>query len=228
MSKGPRRGRLYVLALTGGKAVPFSAAGHRIEFVKADVVYAAVERLDERPGVSEEALRTQHDIVMRIAAKVDAILPARFGSLVDHEELARVVELRRDAIREALDLVRGRVQMTVRLLDAEAHAAVTPLAHAGAGAASGTEYLQARRQAAARALPDAVTDVTAAVKDIVAAERSEAGQGRVAATVYHLVDRAAVDKYRKRLARLPSGPGRQTLSVSGPWAPFAFGPELWP
>ena len=111
---------LYVFALAAGKAGPFSAAGHRIEFVKADAVYAAVERLDERPAVSEAALRTQHDIVARIAAKVDAILPARFGSLVDVEELERVVALRREAIRDALDLVRGRVQMTVRLFDAEA------------------------------------------------------------------------------------------------------------
>jgi hypothetical protein len=219
---------LYVFALTGGKAVPFSAAEHRIEFVKADAVYAAVERLDERPAVSEEALRTQHDIVVRIAAKVDAILPARFGSFVDLEELARIVELRRAAIRDALDLVRGRVQMTVRVFDAEAPAAANPLAHAGMGAATGTEYLQARRQAAVRAAPQVVAAISVAVKDVVAAERTEAGQGRVAATVYHLVDHAAVNKYRKRLAAVPSGPDRQTLSVSGPWPPFAFGPELWP
>ena len=231
MTRGPRRpapGRLYVLALAGGKAAPFTVAGHRIEFVKADAVYAAVERLDARPAVSEEALRIQHDIVVRIAAKVDAILPARFGSLVELEELERVVELRREVIREALDLVRGRAQMTVRVLDAEAQTAVTPLAHAGTRAASGTEYLQARRQATVRALPQAVAAIAAAVKDIVAAERSEAGQGRVAATVYHLVDHAAVSEYRKILAGIPSGSDRQTLSVSGPWPPFAFGPELWP
>jgi predicted component of type VI protein secretion system len=220
---------LYVFALVAGKAGSFSAAGHRIEFVKADAVYAAVERLDERPAVSEAALRTQHDIVVRIAAKVDAVLPARFGSLVDLEELERVVELRREAIRDALDLVRGRAQMTVRLFDAEAQdAAVNPLAHAATVATSGTHYLQARRQAAVRALPQAVAAITAAVKDIVAAERSEAGQGRVAATVYHLVDCAAVEKYRRRLAGISSGPDGQTLTVSGPWPPFAFGPELWP
>ncbi len=132
-----------MFALAAGKAGTFSAAGHRIEFVKADAVYAAVERLDERPAVSEAALRAQHDIVARIAAKVDAILPARFGSLVDVEELERVVALRREAIRDALDLVRGRVQMTVRLFDAEA---AVPLAHAATAARSGTEYLQARRE----------------------------------------------------------------------------------
>jgi len=196
--------------------------------VKADAVYAAVERLDERPAISEAALRAQHEIVARIAAKVDAILPARFGSLVELEELERVVALRREAIRDALTLVRGRTQMTVRVFDAEAHAAVAPLAHAATQATSGTEYLHARRQAAVRAQPQAVAAIAAAVKDIVAAERSEAGQGRVAATVYHLVEHARVDKYRKRIARIPSGPDRQTLSVSGPWPPFAFVPELWP
>jgi len=220
--------RLYVFALAGRKTGGFTTAGHRIEFVKADAVYAAVERLAERPAVSEAALRTQHEIVARIAAKVDAILPARFGSLVDLAELERVVALRREAIGDALDLVRGRVQMTVRLLDAEARAAAAPLAHAVTAAASGTEYLQARRQAAVRSLQQAVAAITAAVKDIVAAERSEAGQGRVAATIYHLVEHAAVAGYRKRIAGIPPGPDDQTMSVSGPWPPFAFVPELWP
>jgi hypothetical protein len=219
---------LYVFALAGRKAAAFTAAGHRIEFVRAGAVYAAVERLDERPAVSEAALRTQHEIVARIAAKVDAILPARFGSLVDLEELERVIAIRGDAIRGALELVRGRAQMTVRLLDGEARPAIVPLAHAAAGATSGTEYLHARRRAAVHALPQAVTTIAAAVKDIVAAERLEAGQGRVAATVYHLVEHAAVAGYRKRLAGISPGPDGQTLSISGPWPPFAFVPELWP
>jgi hypothetical protein len=218
--------RLYVFALAAGKAGTFRAAGHRIEFVKADAVYAAVERLETGPAVTEAALRAQHDIVAQIAAKVGAILPARFGSLVDTAELERVVALRREAIHDALNLVSGRAQMTVRLFEAEA---AVPLAHAATAARSGTEYLQARREAAARrALPLSVAAITAAVKDIVAAERSEAGQGRVAATIYHLVDRAAVDDYKKRLAGIPPGPDSQMMSVSGPWPPFAFVPELWP
>lgn len=219
---------LYVFAIAARKATPFSAAGHRIEFVKTDDVYAAVERIEEGPAVSEAALRTQHDIVARIAGKVDAILPARFGSLVDVQELERVVALRRDAIREALDLVRGRDQMTVRLFDAGVRASPRSLPPAGTDAASGTDYLQKRRQATtARALPPTVAAITAAVRDIVAAERSEPGEGRIAATVYHLVERAAVDKYKERLTGLHSKLETETLRVSGPWPPFAFVPELW-
>lgn len=220
--------RLYVFALAARKARPFSAAGHRIEFVKADVMYAAVERIEEGPAISEAALRTQHDIVARIAGKVDAILPARFGSLVDVQELERVVALRRDAIRDALDLVRGKDQMTVRLFEAGVRTAPPSLVRDGTDAASGTDYMQKRRQATTgRALPPTVARITKAVRDIVAAERSEPGQGRVAATVYHLVEHAAVDEYKERLARLQSRLATETLRVSGPWPPFAFVPELW-
>ena len=210
-----------------GRPATFSAAGHRIEFVKADAVYAAVERLDERPAVSEAALRTQHDIVARIAAKVDAILPARFGSLVDVEELERVVALRREAIRDALDLVRGRAQMTVRLFDAEARRSAGPRGHGGekrnrvpAGAAAGGR----RARAAAAGGGD---------------YRGREGHRRGGAFGSRSGARGGDDLSPRRSRgggrstgrgspAIPPGPDRQTMSVSGPWPPFAFVPELWP
>lgn len=214
---------LYVFALAGRKARPFSAAGHRIEFVAADGVYAAVERLDAKPVVSQAALRAQHDIVTQVAAKVDAILPARFGSFVDAEELERVIALRHDVIAEALALVRGRVQMTVRLFEAED----SPAPAARPAAASGTSYLEERRNAAAgRALPRADA-VAATVKDIVFASRTEAGRGRVAVTIYHLVDRAQIAKYKRALSRLETSSDTR-MTVTGPWPPFGFVPDLWP
>jgi hypothetical protein len=215
---------LYVFALAGEKARPFTTAGHRVEFVDVDGVYAAVERLDARPVVSEAALRAQHDIVAQVAGRVDAILPARFGSFVDAEELARVVALRRDVIAEALAVVRGRVQMTVRLFEAEGH----PVPPLRGSAATGTAYLEDRRRVAAgRALPQAAA-VAAAVKHIVAAARTEAGHGHVAATLYHLVDRADLGKYTHALSIFETSPGTGTLTVTGPWAPFGFVPDLWP
>jgi hypothetical protein len=214
---------LYVFALAGRKARSFSAAGHRIEFVDAAGVYAAVERLEARPDVSEAALRTQHDIVAQVATRVDAILPARFGSFVDAAELERVVALRRDVIAEALALVRGRVQMTVRLFDPEGRPDPPPRGNA----ATGTAYLEGRRAAAAgRALPQAEA-IAAAVKDIVAAARTEPGHGRVAGTIYHLVDRADVGKYKRALSTLEASSGGG-MTVTGPWPPFGFVPDLWP
>jgi hypothetical protein len=93
---------LYVFGLSGQKAATFVAAGHRIEFVKADDVYAAVERVSRPPAVSEETLRKQHEVVAHIAGRVEALLPARFGAFVDARELRAVVAGRRHAILEAL------------------------------------------------------------------------------------------------------------------------------
>jgi hypothetical protein len=215
--------RLYVFALTEQKAAPFVADGHRIEFVKTDGVYAAVERVAERPGVSEAALRTQHDVVARIAERVNALLPARFGAYVDPAELDVLTLRRRDAINEALTLVRGRGQMTVRLFQDE------PPPHIAAPApTTGTDYLERRAQSSApHARPDALGPIGDAVRHIVAAERIDNGQGRIAATLYHLVDRNLLEQYKQALLPLRRRAGDSMMTVTGPWPPYAFVPELW-
>ena len=43
--------------------------------------------------------------------------------------------------------------------------------------------------------------------------------------LYHLVDRGQIAAYRDHLAGVGSDDGR--LTVTGPWAPFAFTPDLW-
>jgi gas vesicle protein GvpL/GvpF len=216
---------MYVYGLADRQARPLRAAGHAIEFVAVEGVYAVVEKRDTRLAVSEAALRTQHEIVRRIAARVEALLPARFGSLVDEAELAQVVRQRRSAIREALDLVRGREQMTVRVFTDTLPAARQAGAATGVPATTGTSYLQARRAVAAGCpIPDSVADIDAAVAHLVVARRAEPGQGHVAATLYHLIERGRAPAYLEAL-----DPIRQrTLTVSGPWPPFAFVPELWP
>ena len=150
---------LYVYALAGRSAAPFAAHGHRSEFVEFGNVHAAVERSAERPAVSEAALRIQHEIVIRISASVDDALPVRFGARVEEEELGHLVAMRRDVIKRALDLVRGRVQMTVRIRGQEVSAdrAASPTI----AGTTGTAYLEARRAAAARPLTPMATAVAA-------------------------------------------------------------------
>jgi hypothetical protein len=218
---------LNVFALADEGAEPFEEAGHRIEFVTCGGLYAAVERIDDRPAVSEAALRTQHDIVAQIARRVDAVLPARFGSMVDTDELTRLVTRRSDAIRQALDLVRGRDQMTVRLFTSAGPVSDLKSRSVRAAAMTGTAYLEERRMAASPVLPPGIAAIAAAVRGLVVAERAEPGQGRVAATVYHLIERAAIDAYKQALEALQVGRESETISVTGPWPPFAFVPDLW-
>jgi len=212
---------LYVYALAGRSAAPFVAHGHRIEFVEFGDVHAAVERSGERPAVSEAALRIQHEIVIRISASVEDALPVRFGARLEEDELGQLVDMRRDVIQRALDLVRGRVQMTVRIRAEEATdraAAPTP------AAATGTAYLEARRAAAARPLTPMAMAVAAAVRHLAVSEKVDGPTDRASTTLYHLIDKHRVDEYNDALSSLQSS----TLTVSGPWPAFAFAPDLWP
>ena len=214
---------LYVYALSGRSTAPFTFQGHRIEFVKFGTVRAAVERPAERPAVSEAALRTQHDIVMRISASVDAVLPVRFGAFVGEEELGQLVAMRRDLIERALDLVRGRVQMTARLRGQEVSDACPDVSPTVA-AATGTAYLEARRSAAARPLTPMAMSVAAAVRHLAVSEKVDSEAARTSIAMYHLIDKGRVNDYKDALASLQSS----ALTVTGPWPPFAFAPELWP
>ncbi|MEP6592810.1 MAG: hypothetical protein ABJC51_03915, partial [Acidobacteriota bacterium] len=61
---------------------------------------------------------------------------------------------------------------------------------------------------------------------LVRAERTGSARGRASATLYHLIDRDAADRYAGGLAaflsRTPAA-----IAVSGPWPSFAFAPDLW-
>ena len=213
---------LYVFALTREAPAGFEFDGRLIEFIAVKGAVAAIERNASRPTVSEAALRMQHEIVLQIAARVDEILPVRFGASVDEPELEQLLTRRQSAIQGALDLVRGRVQMTIRIRDRELADQVAGVRQSVA-AATGTAYLEARRAAAVRPSPAAAIAATEAVRHLVAAERHDSTRPP-AWSIYHLIDRGRVRDY---LAAL-SGVELASMAVSGPWPPFAFAPDLWP
>jgi hypothetical protein len=215
--------RFYVFALAGEACDPFEYTGHAIESIEMLGVYALVERLDRPPVVSEQALRDQHQVIAQLHARSGALLPARFGAFLDPRELQSIVEQRRTAIVEALRRVQGRSQMTIRLLVAEPTGAVRSVPVRGR-AATGTEYLESRR-ASMSPLPAALSAASVAVRGIAVDERVESRRGGAAAMLYHLVDRGQIPAYRDLLADVDSDDGR--LTVTGPWAPFAFTPDLW-
>ena len=217
-------GRLYVYALADERVRKTTLQGHAIDAVLVGGIYALAERTEHAPAVSEENLRAQHAIVIELARRVSAILPARFGSLVDRGELEQIVALRGPTLHEALDLVRGREQMTVRLIGDETIASAAAERRTETGA--GKRYLQMRRAAAGYPLPDAVGRLTRALEPRVAAHRAEPGDGRVRAIVYHLIARGGSAAYRRELERAAPSAAPFSPSVSGPWPPFAFAPEL--
>lgn len=226
-AKGSRMASLYVYALVDRNLPPAVLRGHEIRAVKVGGVYAAVEMTRCAPPVSEAALCEQHEIVVELAARADAILPARFGSLLERDELARIVTRRHRQLTAALELVRGREQMTVRLIGGAAGHPPTPARQRSGASGPGTRYLEQRRAAAGYPLPDVVERLTDAVRPLIVSDKAEPGPAGVRATVYHLIERGSSARYRRALEAASAGSAPFVVKVTGPWPPFAFAPEVF-
>src|SRR5687768_7782214 len=71
--------------------------------------YAVVERRADVPPVEFGSLKKHQDVVARLARQVPAILPVRFGTLLEDEHLDEATRERDDDIADAFDVVRNRV-----------------------------------------------------------------------------------------------------------------------
>jgi uncharacterized protein YbjT (DUF2867 family) len=202
---------------------PVTVDRHRIELLAIGGIHVAIERLAAPPAVSESALRAQHAIVERLARQFAAVLPARFGSFVPLEDLERIVRARRRDLRQALRKVQGRVQMTLRIFTPPSTDRPIP---SGDRRRSGTAYLTARRAALSGPRPPVAAVLTDALHFFVHDERSESDSKHGRTALFHLIDRADVRRYRAALERLPVPEGER-VTVTGPFPPFAFAPELW-
>jgi hypothetical protein len=187
--------------------------------------FAIVERRADVPPAEFDTLRTHDAVVARLAAAVPAILPVRFGTLLELEEMDEALADREPEIVEAFDRVRGRVQFTWRAQGARrlvAEARRAKAAAAGDAGAPGVDYL--RRAAAKAAPPAAFRAVREQLRPLLAAERYQAATASLPHALYHLVDRGRVSRYSLIARTLASS--SPALRLSGPFPPFAFTPEL--
>ncbi len=201
------------------------ASGEPVRFVTLGSLVLAVGAVETPASLSAGALRARDRLVRDLAARAAAILPARWGSTVaDEPELARRLEPRADEIARALDLVRGREQMTLRVFGEGARGPL-PAPEPEKARRSGKEYLLARARALAaeRSVPE-IGPLRGALAALVRAERVERHDGsRLLASVQHLIERGRAEAYLELVARasLPF-----SLRASGPSPPYAFAPEL--
>jgi len=226
----------YVFALVD--AVPSSRPGRGIggalTVLPVGSVFAVVERRADVPPVELGSLETHQDVVTRIASCVPAILPVRFGALLEREALDEALADRDDEIAVAFALVRERVQFTWRRRDArrEGRGAKREVRGArriapdtlSALRTSGTEYLRQAARAAEPAPPAAWRALRSKLAPLLAHERYQAAMPTLPESLYHLVDRFSLARYATVAAGLAHA--TPALTMSGPWPPFAFTPEL--
>jgi gas vesicle protein GvpL/GvpF len=222
---------LYLYALLAGEpAGPALAglAGEPLRFLPCGGFVAAVGEQPAAPKVSAAALAGHDAAVRRLAERVAALLPARFGGwLPDAAALVARLAPHAAEVAAALALVRGCVQMTLRVFGEPLPAAAVRAEPPRAGPGPGARYLAARRQALARerSLPE-IAPLTAALAPLLRAERLERhARGRLLGTAYHLVRREDAAAYGETVAGAAALLGGRTVAASGPWPPYAFAPE---
>jgi hypothetical protein len=222
---------LYIYALVEGE--PSGPLGEGIaeeplRLLPRGGVSAVAGDLPERPRPDHETLRRQDAVVRRLAERFGAILPARFGeAFADEAALAARLDPREPEIAEALALVRGCVQMTLRVFG-EPEPAPEPETDAGG---PGTRHLAARRRRRewARSLPE-IDPLREALSPLLRAERIErhGAPGSLVGTAYHLIQRAQAGAYLAALEAARGRIGGRRVAATGPWPPYAFAPEPGP
>ncbi|HWE22866.1 MAG TPA: GvpL/GvpF family gas vesicle protein [Myxococcales bacterium] len=181
------------------------AMGEPVRSLPCGPLFLLAGELESAPPLSADCLRAHDAAVRRLAQACPALLPVRFGSAVPSVDVSdRIAEL-----SEALEIVRGREQMTLRVY-AEAREPERT---------SGTAYLESLRRA--RAVPE-IAPLRAALAPLIRAERTEPHGQSLVASVYHLIDRGRAAEYLRKVAEVPL---EVRVSASGPWPAWSFAPE---
>lgn len=227
----------------GGAAVRLLALGGE---ASAAGVFAVLSEFEgERVHVTREHLLAHNRVNAHVLARVTP-LPFRFGTLADESSLASYVAANETALAEAFALVRGCVEMGVKVrLDGDAKAGakesevnVTEVKVEEAGAAGvgrgtafllakrreilGGEDLKARAEEAAARLAECVEGFTRS------ADVRLSPEGPIVLRASHLVAREDVAEYRARVRDLGARLVGVHLLTSGPWPPYSFGVSRGP
>lgn len=227
--------RLYVYAILG--EVPTAPLGvglsdEPLTLLTAGDLVAAVGAMDE-PPVATRAAVVGHDAIVRRLAEISAaILPTRFGMVDEAPALVDWLGAAAVGLREALALVAGREQMTLHVFEGDAPVVSESTdepddADGESAGGPGTRYLTIRRRQWRRAgLPPELARLHPRLDGLVAAERVERRTTPpLRASVYHLIERGRSAAYRDAVDASRDLVRGVRLSVSGPWAPYAFAPE---
>jgi hypothetical protein len=187
-----------------------------------DVVAIAsqhTEPLDSTPA--EEAL-WEHEGVLETLLESGSVLPVRFGvRFPDREALRANVEPRSPRFATALAQVRGKVELSVRLLALGAENPPAAPEDAGPGARYLLGRLEERRDAARK-----LDVVRSRLGPLAVAERSQLlPRPGTAASAAFLVDRPALEHFQREACALGRDLEDVALVCTGPWPPYNFADE---
>jgi hypothetical protein len=225
--------RLYLYALLGGPPPgPLGAglAGEPLRLVRCGDLLAIAGDVPKAPSIDAASLRAHDATVRRLAEMVEAVLPIRFCTLVDDESaLAGLLEPQRAGLGEALALVAGREQMTLRLYGERLlDEAAGPDTDTASG--PGARYLAARLRERQRVHGSReLATLRRGLGTLIVDERVERhDMPPLLASLYHLIERGASARYLSALQTVAAELGAVRARATGPWPPYAFAPGAVP
>jgi hypothetical protein len=213
---------VYAIVGSRARAAGRGIAGETLRVIRVASLAAIVGPHARRPDATRATLVGYDAVIRRLADRLPAVLPARFGTTVaEADEMVMILSARQAVLRRALAHVRNRVQMTVRLRTGEPDTPVSSRkAIDPAAPPTGAQFLRARAAAAAEQQRVAGSEpLRTAVGRWVRDERVDKRAG--IASVYHLIPRRSVDAYRRAIQEAAAGSAVRPI-ISGPFPPYAF------
>lgn len=154
-------------------------------------------------------------------------LPFRFGTLATREELDNYLDARRDALKAKLTLVRGCVEMSVKIIwDRDWVEEPAPSAEL---IKPGTAFLKEKRrellgsEARVREAKKIAEWLDERLRGVVREKTFQTNTTeKLLVTAAHLVERGSIDEYRTRLKNARLERPELHFLASGPWPPYSF------
>lgn len=187
----------------------------KLSVARAGGAHVVYERDGQRDATAAN-LKKHDRVVKQLARSCLAVLPFRFGSVVaDRAALSALLEPISAVIAGALEQVHDATQFTLRV-----YGKAAPKTKAKTGEGPGTRFMNERLRA--HRVPE-IANVTAATKDFVRASRAQRhDRPPLLASVYHLVARGDVRRYKAALSASSSALSGVRVEATGPWPPYAF------
>lgn len=175
------------------------------------------------PPVSAENV-LDHERVVEAAMRTTAVLPFRFGTVVDEEVCRDFIERHRERIEGQLEKVAHHVEVTLKVFEPAA-----PTAPAAGPPATGTTYLlrkhreiqlEEERVGRARQLIEHIEAPLA--RWIADRDHRLAPSPGLLATATHLIPAPALADWTQAVAAVRSQFPQLDFMASGPWPPYHF------
>jgi hypothetical protein len=174
------------------------------------------EQLPEEPAL--DALWAHERVIETLMAE-RAVLPMRFGTrFPDPGGVRAALAAREELLLDALDRVRGRVELAVRAIQPAAEAEGASAPAAAPAAATGREYVRARLRTrrSGASLHEPLAALAVDVR-----RWPELAPGEVLRASY-LVEQPAVPEFRSTVERLQRQHPEAALLCTGPWPAYSF------